>query len=188
MLDGILGALPAIFGAGLVLVISYVVGRVVSGLIANVLAGIGFNTILARLGLGREPAEGERTPSQVVGYLVLVGIMLFATIEAFSLLGFEEIANMVSQFTVFAGQVVLGVIIFGIGIYLARLASGFVREADVAQAGLLAAVTRGAVLAFAGAMALRQMGLANEIVNLAFGLILGAIAVAAALAFGLGGR
>ncbi|MFW6135193.1 MAG: mechanosensitive ion channel [Chloroflexota bacterium] len=188
MLDTILAALPALLAAGLVLIIAYVVGRVVGGLIANLLAGLGFNRILARLGLGHEPAEGQRTPAEFVGYLVLVGIMLFATIEAFSLLGFEQIASMVSQFTIFAGQVVLGVIIFGIGIYLAKLASGIVRETDLAQAGLLAAVTRGAILAFAGAMALRQMGLANEIVNLAFGLVLGAIAVAAALAFGLGGR
>ena len=188
MLNAILAALPAIFGASLVLIIAYVVGRVVSGLISNVLAGIGFNTILARLGLGGEPAEGERTPSEVVGYLVLVGIMLFATIEAFNLLGFEQVADLVSQFTAFAGQVVLGLVIFGIGLYLANLASGLVRDSDVAQAGLLAGLARGAILVFAGAMALRQMGLANDIVNLAFGLLLGAIAVAGALAFGLGGR
>lgn len=188
MLNAILSALPAIFGASLVLIIAYVVGKVVAGLITNVLAGIGFNTILARLGLGREPAEGERRPSDIVGYLVLVGIMLFATIEAFNLLGFAQVANLVSEFTAFAGQVVLGVIVFGIGLYLANLAFNIVRESDVAQAGLLAAAARGAILVFAGAMALRQMGLANEIVNLAFGLVLGAIAVAAALAFGLGGR
>jgi hypothetical protein len=188
MLNAILAALPTIFAASLVLVIAYVVGRVVSGLISNVLAGIGFDTVLARLGLGGEPAEGERTPSEVVGYLVLVGIMLFATIEAFNLLGFEQVADLVSQFTAFAGQVVLGLVIFGIGLYLANLASGVVRESDVAQAGLLAGLARGAILVFAGAMALRQMGLANDIVNLAFGLLLGAIAVAGALAFGLGGR
>ncbi len=157
-------------------------------MITNVLTGMGFNTVLARLGLGREPTEGERTPAQVVGYLVLVGIMLFATIEAFNLLGFGRAANLVSQFTAFAGQVVLGLIVFGIGLYLANLASSILRESDVAQAALLALLARGAIMVFAGAMALRQMGLANEIVNLAFGLVLGAIAVAGALAFGLGGR
>jgi hypothetical protein len=52
----------------------------------------------------------------------------------------------------------------------------------------LALAGRIAILVLSGAMALRQMGLANEIVNLAFGLLLGAIAVAVALAFGLGGR
>lgn len=63
-----------------------------------------------------------------------------------------------------------------------------IQASRAAQARLLALAARVAVLVLAGAMALRQMGLANEIVNLAFGLLLGAIAVASALAFGLGGR
>jgi hypothetical protein len=148
MLAVILEAVPAIFAATLVVMIAYVVGRVVAGLITSLLTGVGFNAILARLGLGKEPGEGERTLSEIVGYLVLVAIMLFAAIEASRLLGFVLLADLVAQFTVFAGQVVL----------------------------------------LAGAMALRQIGLANEIINLAFGLLLGAIAVAVALAFGLGGR
>jgi len=188
MLNTILGAFPDIFAASLVVIIAYVVGRVLAGLIANLLAGVGFNTILARLGLGQEPAEGERTPSEIVGYLVLVAIMLFATIEATRLLGFTSLAELVSEFTVFAGQVILGLIIFAIGLYLANLAAKTVQASGAAQAGLLALAARVSILVLAGAMALRQMGLANEIINLAFGLLLGAIAVAAALAFGLGGR
>jgi hypothetical protein len=188
MLNAILEAIPAIFAAILVVVIAYVVGRVVAGLIANLLAGVGFNAILARLGLGKEPAEGERTPSEIVGYLVLVAIMLFAAIEASRLLGFVLLADLVTEFTAFAGQVVLGLIIFTIGLYLANLAANTVQASGAAQAGWLAMTARVSILVLAGAMALRQMGLANEIINLAFGLLLGAIAVAVALAFGLGGR
>ena len=188
MLDDILTAFPAIFAAALLLAIAYAVGRVVSGLIANLLAGVGFDGILARLGLGEAPAEGKQTPSQIVGTLVLVGIMLFASIEALRLLGFASVAELVTSFTAFAGQVILGLIIFAIGLYFANLAAKTVRASGAAQAGLLALAARIAILALAGAMALRQMGLANEIINLAFGLLLGAVAVAAALAFGLGGR
>jgi hypothetical protein len=188
MLNVILDAIPAIFAATLVLVVAYVVGRVVSGLITSLLAGVGFNAILARLGLGKEPGEGEWTPSEIVGYLVLVAIMLFAAIEASRLLGFVLLADLVVQFTAFAGQVILGLIIFAIGLYLANLAARTVQASGAAQAGLLAMAARVSILMLAGAMALRQMGLANEIINLAFGLLLGAIAVAAALAFGLGGR
>jgi hypothetical protein len=188
MLNTILGAFPDIFAAGLVLAIAYVVGRVVAGLISNLLTGVGFNAILARLGLGKEPAEGERTPSEVVGYLVLVAIMLFATIEATQLLGFTLLAELVTEFTVFASQIVLGLIIFAIGLWLSNLAARTIQASRAAQAGLLALAARVSILVLAGAMALRQMGLANEIINLAFGLLLGAIAVAAALAFGLGGR
>jgi len=188
MLNTILGALPAIFAAGLVVMIAYVVGRVVAGLITNLLTAAGFNAVLARLGLGKEPAEGERTSSEIVGYLVLVGIMLFATIEASRLLGFVLLAGLVTQFTVFVGRVILGLIIFAIGLYLANLASRTVQASGAAQAGLLALAARVSILVLAGAMALRQMGLANEIINMAFGLLLGAIAVAVAVAFGLGGR
>lgn len=188
MLDTILGALPAIFAAGLVVAIAYVVGRVVAGLITNLLAGAGFDAVLTRMGLGKEPAEGERTPSEIVGYLVLVAIMLFSSIEALRLLGFESVADIVTQFMAFASQVLLGLIIFAIGLYLANLAAKIVQASGAAQAGLLAMAARVSILVLAGAMGLRQMGLANEIINVAFGLLLGAIAVAVALAFGLGGR
>lgn len=188
MLNVILTALPGIFAAGLLVAIAYVVGRVVSGLITNVLTGIGFNAILARLGVGKEPAEGERTLSEIVGYLVLVGVMLLASMEAAHLLGFTLLADLLAEFTFFAGQVVLGLIIFGIGLYLANLAAEVVKASGAAQAGLLALAARISILVLAGAIALSQMGLAGEIINLAFGVLLGAIGVAVALAFGLGGR
>ena len=188
MLDDILAAFPAIFAAVLLLAIVYVVGRVVSGLVAKLLAGVGFDTILVKLGLGKEPGEGEQTPSQIVGYLVLVAAMLFASIEALRLLGFVSVAELVTSFASFAGQVILGLIIFAIGLYLANLAAKTVKASGAAQAGMLTLAARVSILALAGAMALREMGLANEIINLAFGLLLGAVAVAAALAFGLGGR
>jgi hypothetical protein len=189
MLNTILAAIPNIFAAAVVLLIAYVVGRVLSVLVANLLAGLGFNTIPARLGLARGTATvGERTPSEIVGALILVGIMLFASIEAARLLGFAALAQLLSDFTVLAGQIILGLIIFALGLYLANLAAELVRDSGVANADLLALAARVAIVVLAGAMALRQMGLANEIVNLAFGLLLGAIAVAAAIAFGFGGR
>jgi len=188
MLNTILTALPNIFAAGLLLVISYVVGRVVAGLVVNLLTAGGFNAILARLGLGEELGEGQRTPSEVVGYLVLVAIMLFATIEALGLLRFALVADLVTSFTVLAGRVLLGLIIFALGLYLANLASTTIEASGVAQAGLLAGAGRISILVLAGAMGLREMGLANEIINLGFGVVLGGIGLALGLAFGLGGR
>ena len=188
MLNTILGAFPPIFAAALLLVIAYVVGRVVSRLIANLLAGFGFDTILARLGIGEEAAPGKWMPSQVVGYLILVVIMLFSAVEAARLLGFAALAILVAQFIAFAAQVILGLVIFAIGLYLANLAAKVIQASRAAQAGLFATAARVSILVLAGAMALRQMGLANDIINLAFGLLLGAIAVAVAVAFGLGGR
>ena len=188
MLNSILSALPAIFAALLIVGIAYAIGRVVAEMVINLLTALGFNAVLANLGLGRELSPGERTPAEVAGYLVLVGVLLFAAIEAARELGFNLLADLIARFTVFTGQVVLGLIIFGIGLFLANLAASTVRASGANQAGLLALAARVSIIVLAGAMALRQMGLADDIINLAFGLLLGSIAVAVALAFGLGAR
>jgi hypothetical protein len=114
--------------------------------------------------------------------------MLFASVEAARLLGFGALADLLAQFIQLGGQIILGLIVFGIGLYLANLAANMIESSGATNARLLAWAARVAILVLSGAMALRQMGIANEIVNLAFGLLLGAIAVAAALAFGFGGR
>ena len=163
-----LDVIPSLFAAVLLVSVAYFVGRLVSRLIGNVLAGAGFDNILAQLGLG-QPAEGGRTPSAMIGTLILVAIMLFASVEAASLLGFVNLAEMLSGFITLGGQVILGVVVFGIGLYLANLAATTVRASGSAQASLLANAARVAIIVLTGAMALRQMGLANEIINLAFG-------------------
>ena len=188
MLNQILGAVPALFGAALVLAIAYILGKVIAELVANLLSAIGFDSVLVWLGLGKQPVEGAKKPSQIAGYIVLVAIMLFALIEASQILNFALLANLIYEFTIFAGHVPMGLIILAIGIYLANLAYNTVMSGGMSQAKVLAQAARISILVFAGAMALRQMGLADEIINLAFGLLLGAIAVAVALAFGLGGR
>jgi len=188
MLDTILASLPLIFAALLILALAYVVGRVVSALVANLLAGVGFNKVLVWLGLGKEPAEGERTPSEIAGAALMAAFMLFALIEAAQVLGFGVVSGLVEQFTIFAGQLLAGLAIFAIGLYLANLAARFIQASQMNQKGLLALVARVAILVLAGSMALRQVGLAADIINLAFGLVLGAVAIAVALAFGLGGR
>ena len=188
MLSTFLAALPLVFAAALVILIAYLVGRVVAGLVTNLLAGVGFNMVLVRLGVGAEPEEGQQTPSQIAGNLVMVAIMLFATIEAVDVLGFAVLSGLVAQFLVFAGHVLLGLVIFAVGLFLANLAARTVKASTASQAPLLAVAARVSILVLAGAMALRQMGLANEIITLAFGLLLGAIAVAVAIAFGIGGR
>jgi len=189
MLNMILEAVPTIFAAALVLVISYMVGRVAAGLVTNLLKGVGFDSLPSRLGIGAgAPGDDAKSPSAVVGSLALISIMLFAATEAANLLGFSAVSDLMAEFLDFAGRILVGLIIFAIGLFLAKVASGAVSASSTAQAGLLATVTRVSVLALTGAMALRHMGLANEIISLAFGLILGSAAVAVAIAFGLGGR
>jgi hypothetical protein len=185
MLDTITNAIPNILGAALVLIISYFIGRLIANLITDLLAGIGFDGVPARIGLN---LTGTRTPSQIVGYLILIAIMLFAAVSAAELLGSTFLADILTTFVGFLGQLVLALIILGIGIYLANLARSVVLSAGGENAAFMASVARVAILVLAGAMALRQLGIADDIVNLAFGILLGALAIAAALAFGLGSR
>ncbi|HLZ70406.1 MAG TPA: mechanosensitive ion channel [Dehalococcoidia bacterium] len=188
MLNELLAFIPRIFAAAIIVGVSYVIARIIAPLIAELLEGFGFNTILARLGISREAAANERTPSELAGYAVFAWIMLFAAIQAANALQFPIVAQLIADFTVLAGRVLLAVVIFGLGLYLANLAAAAIRRSDASQADLLALAARIAVLVLAGAYALREIGLANEIVNLAFGLTLGAVAVAVAIAFGWGGR
>lgn len=183
MIDMIFLAVPGIIAATLVIGISYYVGKLVATLVTDLLSAAGFNNITEKLGL---KMGLERTPSEYVGYLVLIGIILFAVLGATELLQFEPLSYIVTTLIGFAVQVILAAIILAIGIYIANKAKTLVAEAGVpATAANLARV---AILALATAMALRQVGLAEDIIVLAFGLLLGAIAVGAAIAIGLGSR
>jgi len=188
MLTAIWDSIPKFVGAIVVIGVSYYIGRWISQLVTNLLAGVGFDKVLSWIGLGQSLGEDKRTPSEIIGTIVLVGIMLFATVEAASLLGFGIVADLVATVIGYAGQAVIAVAIFGAGLYLANLTRNLIEGIGMANAAVLGRLARIAIMTLVIAMALGQLGVATEIVNMAFGLLLGAIAVAIALAFGLGGR
>lgn len=200
MLTQILNAIPQIFTAVAILGIAYVIGQFVSEILTNILTGIGFNNVFQWLGMGsimnQTPAAGQsieepttsRTPSEFLGVVAWVGIMLFGAIAATNVLQIPALTQIISALTVVAGQVIYGLIVFAIGLYLANLAFSIISSSGNRQAKIVGQAARISIIALVTAMALQQMGIASDIVNLAFGLLLGAIAVAIALAFGLGGR
>ena len=124
----------------------------------------------------------------MVGLVVLALIVLLAAVTAADMLEFQAVGVMIKDFIAFAGHILMGVLIFGLGLLLAQIVVKGISASDARHARRLAMVARVVILALAGAMALRQTGVADDIVNVAFGLTLGAAAVAFALAFGLGGR
>ena len=186
MLNEVLTAIPNVFAAALVLIVAFVVGRVVTNLVTNLLTGVGFNNVPTRLGL--TAGMGDRTLSEIVGYLILVTVMLFAGVEALRLIEFEALAELVSVFLFFAGDIALAIVIVGLGLYVANIAAQAVRTAGPPQAELLALAARIGIIILAIAMGLGHMGVATDIINIAFGIMLAAIAVAFALAFGIGSR
>ncbi|MEG4088059.1 mechanosensitive ion channel [Microcoleus sp. Pol12B4] len=208
MLNDILGAVPKIFTAALILALAYILGRWVGDLVTNILTGIGFNNVFSWLGVQapkqslrlppssidpeatilQEPELPARTPSELVGIVVQVGILLFAVVAATDVLQIPALTAIVSGIVLVAGRVLAGLVVFAIGLYLANLAFSLIASSGTRQARLLGQAARIAIIAFVSALALQQMGIGSDIVNLAFGLLLGAIAVGIALAFGLGGR
>ena len=189
MLNMILGALPSIFAASLVVAVSYFIGRLVADLVTNLLSSAGFDNILVKLGLAKEvDTSGRRAPSNVGGDIVMIAVMLFAFIEASSLLGFDSLAGLTYELMELGGRILLGLAIIALGLYLGRAAADVVRRSQIKNHEFLANAARVAILVLAMAMGLRQMGLANEIIVNAFTLGLGALAVAVALAFGLGAK
>lgn len=187
MLNNIFAAVPMILAALIMLGIAVFVGRFASTLVTNLLESIGFNNLMSWLGISHgETGSNITTPSQIVGKLTLAAIILFAGVEAFSMLGMHTISSMLSQFIEFASQILFGIVVLAIGLVLSNLAAKTISSTASANAELLSTVARVAVLILGTAMGLRVMGFANEIINMAFGILFGAVAIAIALAFGLG--
>ncbi len=185
MLGIITGIIPGLIGAIAVLVIVYYVGKLIAGLLVDILEGAGFNNIPSRLGIN---ATFERSPSSIVGSLILAGFMLFATMEAASMIGFDALSVIVSQVLAFASQILIGIVVLALGMWVANFVHGVVSATSNKNADMLANLARYGILFLVGTMALRQMGIASETIDLAFGITLGAIGVGAALAIGLGSR
>ncbi|NER49824.1 MAG: mechanosensitive ion channel [Symploca sp. SIO1A3] len=133
-------------------------------------------------------AVPTRTPSELVGIIVLVAIMLFAIVAATDILEIEPLTEIVTGVLVIASQILGGLVVFSIGLFLATFTFNLISSSGSRQSIILGQAARIVIIAFSAAIALEQMGIGGDIVNLAFGLLLGAIAVAIALAFGLGSR
>lgn len=187
MLEQVMTAIPNIFAAALILTLAFVVGRLGADLVSALLGGMGFDRLPARLGLDQAFAGGP-TPSQLAGRVMVFFVMLFAVVEAANRLGFGQVSELVAVFIRFGADVLLGVAIIVIGFWLSNVAHDAIIRLQGEPFRTVAGVTRFAILGLIAAMGLRAMGLADDIVNLAFGLTLGGVAVAVALSFGLGGR
>jgi hypothetical protein len=204
MLREILSTIPRVIGAALVIFIAYVIGRWIMTLTEEGLKSIGFDDIISSIAnaepirVGREKMDltpGVDTidmrrfpPSRMIGLAVLIGIVLFAAVEAARLLQFGAMAVMLSEVLMLASRVLFGAVIIGLGILLANILAAATLKEGKPSSEIISTFVRWGIIALATAVGLRFMGLANDIIVLAFGLILGSVAVAVAIAFGVGGR
>lgn len=186
MLGQLLSALPHVLAAALILTLSWFIAQFASNLVAQLLRSAGLDALPAKMGF--TSISGAAAPSQLARWAVMVFAMLFALIEAANQLGFAQVSQLMGRLVTFGADVALGALILSVGFWLANLASAAIARTSGDNGGLLAGLVKFAIMGLVLAMGLRAMGIANEIVSLAFGLTLGSVAVAAAIAFGLGGR
>jgi len=187
MLARFLAAVPNLVAAALILVVTYYVARFAAQLLARLLASLGADALPQKLGM-QAMFQGGMKPSNLVGWLLLFFAMLFATVEAANRLEFTQVRDVVTTFIEFGGNILLGGVILVVGFWLANVAYLAISRASGERTVGLAQIARLAILGLVIAMGLRAMGIADDIVNLGFLLTFGAIAVAVALSFGLGGR
>ncbi|WP_294032831.1 mechanosensitive ion channel [uncultured Moraxella sp.] len=185
MLNKVMESLPNVFTALAVLVVTFLVVRLVADVIKGLVANTQLDDLPNKIGL--QNVLGTKKLSDVIGCGVLVFAMLFAIIAAADLLGFGQISDIVTMFIAFGSQIILGAVILTIGFWLANLIAGVVERSEQGSK-FLANIVRVLIMGLVLAMGLKAMGIADSIVNLAFGLTLGAVAVAFALSFGLGGQ
>lgn len=217
VLSVVLAAIPNVLAAAIVLAVDWLIGRWVAQLIERILPATGFDrsisglNSLVRTGASQtEPApkvapfagdvtpataramdvDAPRamTPSHIVGMVAMAAIVIFTAVEAAKLLQFGTIAYTLQEILSLAGHVIVGGVIITAGVLIGSLLARLIDKGTQGADGFASTLVRWATIALATAMGLRFMGIADDIVLLAFGLILGAAAVAAALAFGLGGR
>ena len=186
MLNQIMYAIPQIIAAGLILIVAYVVSRFVGRLVAELVSGAGVDEIPMKLDVQR--FLGQTRVSDMIGCLIVFFTMLFAVSEAADRLGLEQISVLIAMFIQFGASILLGAVILVVGFWLANVVANVIQRGEYNSSRWLGNLVRILIMGLVIAMGLRAMGIADSIVNLAFGLTLGSVAVAFALAFGLGGR
>lgn len=184
MITKLMSAVPNIVGAAIIVLVAYFVAKFVVYMLTGLLDGMNFNSFPEKIG-AQSLFSPSFTPTNLVGGGIMFFSMLTAITAAVDTLGIDIISTIFAKILEFGGGILMGGIILLIGNFLSQLA--YNKLSATGSAGF-ANIARIAIIGLVIAMGLKAMGLADNIVNLAFGLTLGSVAVACALAFGLGGR
>ena len=181
--DKLLNADGDIIGAALLIFAAVLAGGFVSALVAQLVAALGFDRLIGSI--LRKENENSMAPSPVVGKLTFIAIVILAVLSACEILGFNQLAQLIRTFAAFGGNILLSVAVLLIGIWLANVAADALE--GKCEKMFISAVRVGVII-FTAAIAIGNLNIGDSIVQIAFTLILGAVCVAAAVAFGIGGR
>jgi Conserved TM helix len=188
--NGLFDFVPNLIGFVAVLAIGYFVAKLVGGLVGNLLQRAGLDRMLTEGQGGGYVSKVTASPSRLLGRIAFWALFLGGLSLAVSVLGIAALTAFVGAILAYAPNVVAALLIFLVaGALAAGLAALAARTMGETPTGkVIATVAPGLVMAIAIFMILNQLRIAPEIVTITYGALIGALALAAALAFGLGGR
>ena len=189
MLNDIVGMLPRIIIAVVLVLVGVLLAKWVKGIVVSLLENLGINSLFNKM--GARSAKPSTSLADIVGTIVQVVIILLFVVEALQIVNLYFMVTLATSVFAYLPMVLAALVILAVGFWLANLAERFVGSVMKKPSGaphVLRYVAKYAILAFAFFMALSQLGIAPAIINAAFILILGGVALAFGLAFGLGGR
>ncbi len=177
-------ALPKVLLAAFILMLFVIGGRFLSQMLKDILAKMNLNDIAKKMHL--DSMIGSTNIANAIGNLVFFFIVIFGLMTAIEKLEFVQLTEVLETVTNLSGKILFGLVIIMIGNWVSIIAKNSFAKND--NNSFVASVLRTAILAIFLAIGLKTMGMADDIINLAFGITLGTIAITVALSFGLGGR
>ena len=189
-----MSALPSVLGALLLLAIGWIVAGFIGGLLAKFLRTIRVDDLAERSGIAGflRRARVNADAAGVIGGLVKWYVRLVFLLLAANAVGLTAVGGIVNQVLAFIPNLLVAILILGVFSWLAttakNLVTGAVESAGMPNANMLGSITFVAVLAFGIIAAANQIGVAATLINTLFIGVVGALALAFGLAFGLGGR
>jgi len=189
-LGEVIAFLPHLIAGLIVLAIGWAIGAAIRGIVRVALPRAGFDAFLVRHRLTTRSPDNH-PGSNAVASAAFWAVMLVTLVQAANTWGLRAVANGLSQVLAYVPNVVAATLIFGGAFVLGNWVYDRLRAAPATErfsVTILPGAVRAGILTIAAFIALRQLLIAPEILTIGFTLVFGAIAVATALSFGLGGR
>lgn len=183
MLSSFFAAIPKILLAAVIILIFVFVGRFVSQLLKDVLKSLNIDGLVSKMNMSEY--VGTKSIANIISNIAYALIVVFGMLTAFEKLEFTQLTNIIDTVLAYAGKILFGVVIIGIGLMVSNL---FTKALNSKNNPFVVSIVKISIIAIFLAIGLRSMGIADEIVNLAFGITLGTVALTVVLSFGLGGR
>ena len=183
-----LSYIPQIIGAIIILIIGYIIAVVLQKVVARILQAVGFDAWMERGGIKQffDRAQTRETPATVIGKLVFWFIFIITITMATDALGIPQVSAVFGQLIAYIPNIIAAILILILAALLANFVAGLVR--GVTGYDFLATAARVVIIVYAVFAALTQLGIAVPLTAPTFLILLGAVALAAAIAFGIGGR